>query len=345
MISSFKNLKISAIQSVVPSNVLDLHSLSTLFGENEVDRIIKKTGIRQIRVAEPGCTSSDLCFKSAELLLEKMEMSPKDIDGLVFVSQTRDYLLPQTSSILQHRLGLGINTICFDLPLGCSGYIYGLLQASMMISSGVCKKVLLLSGDTTTRLLKETDHTTRMVFGDAGTATLIEKGDDEFLFKLINDGSGAENLIIPSSGFRKFETEYYKDSKLKDFQNCLYMDGLEIFEFVNSMVPKFIDSFIYDIGWKKSDIDLYLFHQANLFIVETIRKRLKLEKIKVPIIVEKVGNTGPSSIPLLITMMNQEKNINEKRDNIVMCGFGVGLSCGACSTSLTNTNIFNLEEK
>jgi 3-oxoacyl-[acyl-carrier-protein] synthase-3 len=346
---SFENISISAIQSVIPKNKLNFNSLAPLFGQQEVNKIIRTTGISSVRVAHQNITSSDLCFEAGRLLMERSEICSDLIDGLIFVSQTRDHLLPQTSSILQHKLKLPETCICFDLPIGCSGYIYGLFQASMLISSGACSKVLLLAGDTTTKLVNDRDRASRMVFGDAGTATLIEKGRDEISFNIMNDGSGAFQLIVPAGEFRKpksNQTCVTKEAEDLNFRSeeDLYMDGMGVFEFAISRVPDLINLFLNDIGWNKTDVDLFLFHQANYFMVDFLRRRLKLEKIHVPIQVDGVGNTGPSSIPLLISLLKDGDSNNQKKDKVIMVGFGVGLSWGSCAASLKPTKIFPIQE-
>ena len=343
------NISVTGIQSVIPKNKLDFQSFYNLFGEGEVKKIIRTTGISSVRVAHENVTSSDLCYDAARLLMERMDVASNQIDGIVFVSQTRDYLLPQSSSILQHRLGLPETCVCFDLPIGCSGYIYGLLQAAMLINSGACQKVLLLAGDTTSRLINPRDRAARMVFGDAGTATLIEKGKNTLTFNIMNDGSGAQKLIVPAGEFRnpasaQTSIPYEAEEMNYRSEENLYMDGLGIFEFANWRVPILVEDLLSYLGWKKDEVGLFLLHQANSFMVDFLRRKMKLEKHQVPIQVEGVGNTGPSSIPLLITMLADSDSNNQKKKQVIMAGFGVGFSWGACSANLETTRIFSILE-
>jgi len=174
MKSTFNNIHISKIAAALPSDLYDLHDLKDLYGESDVNKIIKTTGISKVRLAKRGLTASDMCEYAAKYLFDN-DVNKDAIDGLLFVSQTRDHILPQTSNILQDKLGLATNTYCLDLPLGCSGYVYGLFQASLLVNSGACTKVLLLAGDTTSQMINDEDRALRMVFGDAGTATIVEK--------------------------------------------------------------------------------------------------------------------------------------------------------------------------
>ena len=341
----FENLQIRAVRSVLPHQAENLHGLAGLYGKEVVNKIIRTTGIRQVRKAQHSITASDLCYSAARLLFERSGIGPDEIDGLVFVSQTRDHLLPQSSSALQFRLGLPEETICFDLPVGCSGYIYGLYQAALLLSSGSCKKVLVLAGDTTTRIVNELDRASRMVFGDGGSATLMEVGENKMYFNIQNDGSGVSKLIVPAGGFRiphSTETVLVEPAEdgNKRSKNDLFMDGMGIFEFANSRVPKLIKDSLLDCSWAKEEVELYLFHQANEFIVNLMRRRLGLTSTQVPFEAGSYGNTGPASIPLLLGSL-ETKSINTlNKDKIVLSGFGVGLSWASCLTSLHKTIIY-----
>ena len=196
MIAEFNNISISKIGTAVPKNSLDLMSLTNLGSEQELKTIIKTTGISSVRVAEVNVTSSDLCIEAANNILGNSEN--EEIDALIFVSQTRDYHLPQTSFIIQSRMNLRKDIFCLDIPLGCSGYINGLFQASLLLQIPNIKKVLLLAGDTSTKMINYKDRATRMVFGDGGSATVLEKGNDTISFNIQSDGSGADSLIIKS---------------------------------------------------------------------------------------------------------------------------------------------------
>lgn len=341
-------LKISAISACVPKNQLDLYSLGDSFGESEVNKIINTTGIKSIRQADSQTTSADLCYLSSKEILETTKIDASEIDGLIFVSQTGDYKMPQTSHILQHRLGLKEDTICFDLPIGCNGYVYGLFQASLLIKSSACKKILVLCGDTITKIINDQDRSLKMVFGDGGSSTLVEKGDDEMSFVIYSDGEKYQDLIIKSGGGRLPYSESDDDLIIDTDGNArknsdLYMDGMSIFNFAITRVPVLIDEILQYTNWNKEDVDLFALHQANKFMIDYLRKKIKVPLHKMPVVVDGFGNTGPATIPILLTELLNE-NKSSKLEKVILCGFGVGLSWGAVSCNLTNTNIIKTLE-
>jgi 3-oxoacyl-[acyl-carrier-protein] synthase-3 len=338
-----ENIKVAAITSYLPINELELASLGNLYGEKEVSSIIKTTGIERVRIAGDNQTSSDMCFEAAQLLIENEKIDRQEIGGLVFVSQTSDYILPATSIILQDRLGLSTETVCLDVHYGCSGYVYGIFQAALWISSGACDKVLVLAGDTSSKMINPKDKSLKMVFGDCGTATLVTKGDARFGFSLCSDGAGHDRLIIPAGGYRKPISCLTKELKCDAENNCrtaedLYMDGMAIFGFAITNVHKNINSLIEQMDWIKSDVNLYALHQANHFMVNYIRKKLKVEVDKVPINVCNYGNTGPATIPLLLSDLYSIEPINLEK--VILCGFGVGLSWGSVACNLNDTHFY-----
>lgn len=338
----FKNISISGISTVVPEDVLKLETLSSVYGLEDVRKIIATTGIKEVRIADNETTASDLCYQAAQHMIDYMDIVKDQIDGLIFVSQTNDYSLPQTSNVLQSRLGLNENVFCLDIRLGCSGYIVGLFQASLLINSGACKNVLVLAGDTTSKIINPKDKSLRMVFGDAGSATYVTSGSDDIGFKIHNKGSGFSQLIVPAGGFRKPVSNLTsneimdQDGNVRS-ENDLYMNGTEIFNFAINKVPPLIDGLLETAKWSKTDVDLFLFHQANNFMVEYLRRKMKIISEKVPLGVETYGNTGPCSIPLLLSHISEQQITSEK---VIMCGFGVGLSWAGCYTNLAKTKIF-----
>lgn len=341
-----KDIKITSISSCVPKDKIDLNNFSSEFGDNEVSRIIKTTGIEGVRQAGLNVTTSDLCIEAAKNLLLVNNIDGAEIGAIIFVSQTADYIMPQTSHIIQSKLGLSEDTICFDLPIGCNGYIYGIYQSSLLISSNSCKKVLLLSGDTSTKIINNRDRSLKMVFGDGGSATLIEKGTDELSFIIYSDGSQFDSLIIPDGGSRnpinENSSQLYFDSEGNGRTSSnLYMDGMAIFNFAIKRVPTLIDEILDFANWEKDEVDLYALHQANKFMIDYLRKKCKVALEKMPVVVDGFGNTGPGTIPILLTELN---SINKELNKVIMCGFGIGLSWGALSCNLSKTNILNTIE-
>jgi 3-oxoacyl-[acyl-carrier-protein] synthase-3 len=337
------NIKITAITSWLPKDSLEMHSLEPEYGKTEVINIIKTTGIERSRIADVTDTSSDMCFRAAIHLLEKEQIDRKEIDGLIFVSQTPDYILPATAICLQDRLELSKDTVCLDIHYGCSGYIYGIFQAALWIQSKACRNVLVLAGDTTSRLIHPKDKSLKMVFGDCGTATLLTKGISSMGVSIHSDGSDFDRLIVPAGGFRKPVNEttsqimYDKDNNGRTEEN-LFMDGMSIFNFAITNVHKDINTLIENMGWEKEDVGLFALHQANDFMVNYIRKKLKVAVEKMPTNVRNYGNTGPASIPLLLSDVCSTSKFNLEK--VIMSGFGVGLSWGSIACNMSETRFY-----
>lgn len=336
------NISIRAIGSYLPEESFEMSSLAENYGEKEVDNIIRATGVERVRIAARDETSSDMCYKAAEHLLEQEGIDRSEIDGVVFVSQTTDYILPATSVILQDRLNLSKETVCLDIHYGCSGFIYGLYQAALWINSGSCKNVLVLAGDTTSRMIHPLDRSLKMVFGDAGTATLVSVGTKQMGVSICSDGSGYDRLIVPAGGFRMPVSgltntiEFDVDNNGRTLEN-LYMDGMAIFNFAISNVHKNIQGLLDFAGWKKSEVDMFALHQANRFMVNYIRKKLKVDESKVPVNVQNYGNTGPATIPLLFSDLAP---VPENVQKVIMSGFGVGLSWGCIAIEMSDTRFY-----
>lgn len=338
------NIGIESVIAWLPENKLDMRSLGLIYGDSEVENIIKATGVESARIADTDMTSSDMCQKAAEYLFDVDGVARSDIDGLVFVSQTSDYILPATSICLQDRLGLSEDTVCIDIHYGCSGYIYGLLQAACWINSGLCSKVLVLAGDTTSRMINPMDKSLRMVFGDCGTATLVGRGDCPMGFHIGSDGSGADRLIVPAGGFRtpvsaKTSLLEYDEDHNGRTKNDLFMDGMAIFNFAITKVHKNINSLLEAMHWEKDSVGLFALHQANMFMVNYVRKKLKARPEVTPTNVTHYGNTGPATIPLLFSDLCCDKKYNLSK--VIMSGFGVGLSWGCVAANMCDTRFYN----
>ncbi|MDD3945082.1 MAG: ketoacyl-ACP synthase III [Bacteroidales bacterium] len=337
------NVQLKAISSWLPNNLVDMTDFGSLYGDAEVSNIIKATGVERVRIADADICSSDLCQLAAEELIMKEGVAKSEIDGLVFVSQTCDWILPATSISLQDRLGLSKDTVCIDIHYGCSGYVYGLFQAATWISTGACKNVLVLSGDTTSRMMNPNDKSLRMVFGDCGTATLVSLGKGMMGFHIQSDGSGADRLIIPAGGFRLpvsdvTSTLEWDEDRNGRTKNDLFMDGMAIFNFAITKVHKNVNALIEEMGWQKEDVGFYALHQANEFMVNYIRKKLKVSADLAPTNCRDYGNTGPATIPLLFSDLCSQKQYNLKQT--IMCGFGVGLSWGSVAADLSETKFY-----
>jgi 3-oxoacyl-[acyl-carrier-protein] synthase-3 len=336
---SIEGIRIAGISACVPKHVY--HNIDYKWiSKKEREQLIKVTGVEQRRIADDKTTTSDLCFAAAEKLIAEAAWNKSEIQILVFVSQSRDYPIPSTSCILQDRFGLSKTCITLDINLGCSGYVYGLsVIASMMRCSGI-KKGLLLVGDISTKHISYKDKSAFPLFGDAGTATLIENTNkkEKIGFNLQTDGSGFDAIMIPDGGMRnhisKKSFEYKKISPGIIRHNIhLILDGIKIFNFALSEVIPNINVLLTEEKSQLENIDYFIFHQANLLINESLRKKLKLPKEKVPNTIHKFGNTSCASIPLTI-VTELKKQVEKEKLNFLLAGYGIGLSWGAVTITM-----------
>ncbi|MFH0725707.1 MAG: ketoacyl-ACP synthase III [Pseudomonadota bacterium] len=333
-------VKLSGISCAVPAAVITPEDSGELFGVEEVKKIVKNTGVHQRHVVSRGMCASDLCVSSAKCLLEGLGWDRKEIEVLINVTQTPDYLLPATACTIQTRLSLSQNCAAFDVNLGCSGYVYGLWVISNLMKCSKIKKGLMLAGDTISRICNPRDRSTAPLFGDAGTATAVELDDraEEMVFVLGTDGLGEDKLIVPGGGFRNpFGIKNHGVSARDEGERSdreLFMDGAEIFTFTLKCVPKLVEDILGRANWSMDDIDYFVFHQANKFILDHLRKKLKIPEEKFITAIGSYGNTSCASIPLAMNAVLKEKLVAERK-RLVLAGFGVGyswagiaLSCG-----------------
>ena len=329
------NVKIVGLGACVPENIVDNRKLKLLGNSDEITNFIETTGIaKRHTIGKNKICASDLCFEAAERLISELNWNKKEIDCLIFVSQTPDYILPATSCILQNRLGLSTECFAIDISLGCSGWVYGLATLSHLLASGNFKKGLLLNGDTVTVTKSDRDKSTSPLFGDAGTATALEFDTSAapMYFHTATDGSGYKSIMIEDGGFRNFfspESLEIKEYEKGIFRNNLqsHLNGPDVFIFGITKAPKSINGLIDYFNLDKKDIDYLLLHQANLLMNNKIRKKVGIEEDKVPYSLSEYGNTSSASIPLTIVTKLQDKVLDSKQ-RFLACGFGVGLSWG-----------------
>lgn len=335
--TKFNNVKISGLTTVVANNRKSIDGEVNLYGGDlkQIERVKKTIGLNERCVVDNETTSLDLCAQAFQKLIIGMNLAPEDVDGLIFVTQTPDYFLPSNSSVIHGKFALSKNCACLDLNQGCSGYVYGLWMAHMMVSSGTCNKVVLLAGDSMSRAVNPRDRASFPLFGDSGTATLIERAQESTttFFDLHTDGRGFESIIIPAGGFRKpcsdeTKVEFEEDGNFRSEEN-LAMHGGKVFNFAMKEVPKAVDDILSFSGKTTEEIDYIVFHQANKFVIENITKRLKKHDLTNVVIpsdtVGKFGNQGPSSIPTTLSDALPVIISNSKKQ-LLLCGFGVGLS-------------------
>ena len=338
----YSNVRIAGIAAGVPkivkNNLTDINNISKEYTQEE---FVKTTGVVERHVSKTLCTS-DLCCAAAEKLIADLQWEKTDIEAIVFVSQTSDYLIPSTSCILQHRLGLSKECFATDCTLGCSGWVYGLGQVLSLIATGEIKKALLLAGDAKNLA----DGPSENLFGHAGTATAVEycEGAKDFLFHFGTDGSGYDAIIKPDGGARNvvsshsFEFEEI-DGKIYN-RLMLQMNGMDVFSFAISTAPKSVKKMAEHFEFDYQDADYFIFHQANLKINNMIAKKLKLDESKVPLSLSNFGNTSSASIPL--TIVSQLRDNLQNPTKFICCGFGVGLSWGTVAFEIDNIVIPDL---
>ncbi len=336
---SVRGVRISGIAGAVPKTTED-NLLYERISEQERALLVKTTGVRFRHCAANGETTSDLCFAAANQLIENLNWRRDEIDLIVFVSQSPDYFLPASSVVIQGRLGLNKNAAAFDINLGCSGFVYGLSVVSTMMSTGGFRKALLLAGDISTAGITPADKSTWPLFGDAGTATALEySAEQRSVFSLQSDGTGYETIIIPDGGLRNpiSDRTYVNEEKepgvIRHRRN-LWLNGLEVFNFSVREAPANISELLAFAGIQQQEIDYFIFHQANKLMVETIRKKLKIESEKVLYSLDKYGNTSSASIPL--TIVSEMQNQVAAKKTWVFSGFGVGLSWGSAVVQTEN---------
>ena len=342
----FKNVGINAISACVPKTVVRNRDLGYLIPEEEIEKTINNIGIEEKRISDADCCSSDLCLKAAHQLMQDNEIDPESIGALVFVSQTSDYHQPATAPILQHKLGLPKDTLSFDINLACSGYVYGLSTAYAYANMGL--RVLLLVGETMSKIVSRKDKVNTPLFGDAGTATLIEPGDyGDAVFSLHSDGAGAMVMNVPYGGFRNqscaegLKEETDTDGSVRTGEQ-FRMDGMDVFNFGMREEPKDIKRLLAECEMTMDQVDVLIYHQANKFMTDFFSKKLKIDVSKTPYSLKHFGNTSSASIPL--TIVSQMKDGYPQRNRTILSGFGAGLSWGSVMLDLSKCAISELIE-
>ena len=324
---------IKALTYALPKKALTNERLVEEFPEWSVDKIANKVGIHTRHIADENETAADLAVRAAEkLFATETNINRNEIDFILFCTQSPDYFLPTSACLIQDKLGLPTTCGALDFNLGCSGYIYGLSLAKGLIMGGIAKNVLFLTGETYTKHLHPKDKGNRTIFGDAGSATLIStEGFAEIgNFSLGTDGKGAENLIVKTGAFKHkspLNDLNFDEKANPTSSDYLFMNGSEIFNFTIDVVPSLVNYTLDKNELTKEDVDGYVFHQANAFMLNFLRKKLKIEEEKFHYYMSEVGNTVSSTIPIVLYEKLKE---NKLKGNLLLAGFGVGYSWGGC---------------
>ncbi len=323
--------KIKAIEFYLPEERLTNDQLGEIYEGWSSRKIEKKTGIKVRHIASAEETAADLGYKAAIKLFAKNNISPSDVDYLLFCTESPDYPLPPSSCILQNRLGLPITTGALDFNLGCSGFVYGLGVAHGLISSGQAKNVLLITAETYSKYIHPQDKSVRTIFGDGAAATLITESDNEQVGPFVygTDGAGATNLIVPKGASRgPMHIESLNLSEKTNYPDFLFMNGPEIFNFTIQSVPKAVKQILIKSSLVLNDIDCFIFHQANKFMLEHLRQKIDIPKEKFFVDISETGNTVSSTIPIALHKA-KEQGFYKEGDVALLIGFGVGYSWAA----------------
>lgn len=329
--------EIKGVVTCLPKNKITNSFFENFLTKDEINGIEKVSGVKT-RYWVEGESGVDLCVEAGKNLMFNLGWSASDIDAVIYVTQSPDYVLPASAIKIAGKLNLEPGYIAYDVNLGCSGYPYGLFLAETMIASGIATKVLLFAGETTSKIIDKKEKSTALIFGDAGSATALELSTESpSLYLLGSDSSGEKNLIVPASRFCQNVMEF--DSRISGRNpSYIYMDGAEVFNFTLKTVPHLVSD-----AKKLSNegIDYYLFHQANKFMLDYLIKKMKIDPLFAPINIESYGNTSSVSIPLLLTT---SLNKIVKKNNLTklgLFGFGVGYSWSACVKAIKKDVVLN----
>lgn len=320
--SNIEGVRIAGVVSSAPARSFDNVADTGQFDRDEVRKVVAMAGVARRRVSGPDQCSSDLCIAAAGRLLAELSWSPSSIDGLVFVTQTPDYFLPSTASVVHRALELSDGCAAFDVGLGCSGYPYGLWLGHMMVACGGLERVLVLHGETPTKFTHESDRATWLLFGDAGSATALERGPGERAsFVVHSDGKGVNDLIVPAGGFRE---RFSSDPR----RHYLEMNGANLFTFTIKQMPPLVQETLKLAGRSAAEVDQFVMHQSNRFMMQHLARKLEVPPERMPLTLDTFGNTGGASIPLTLTHA-LAKAPRERKQTAMLIGYGVGLSWGA----------------
>lgn len=326
---------IKAISYHLPEKVLTNDELAREFPDMKIDDLTRLTGVKKRHIAAAGETAGDLAFHAAQKLFDEHGIMPAEIDHIIFCAQGADYITPSTACILQDRLGIPEHAGSLDINQGCTGFIYGLSVANGLIATDAAQNVLLLTSVNISKLIHPEDKSTRAIFGDGAAATLVSSNDGvqgsgigDFVFG--TDGKGFDNIIIKHGGARyphiKFKSEDYIDEAgNKRNDRCFYMNGAAVFNFSVEKVPHMIRQLFDKAGIAEDDVDLYVLHQANRIILESIFRKMKIPAEKTLYHLEDCGNTVSSTIPIALYHAIADGKV-KRGDTMILAGFGVGFS-------------------
>ena len=346
---SFKNIRVAGVACAVPTNEVKTETYKSLFGDEEVEKFMEMTGVRASHRTSEHQTCSDLGYRAASELLAKKGIDPNEIGALIFASHSPDYRRPSTAFVLQYRLGLPKEAVCYDISLGCSSLVVGMQTIASIMNTSDINKALLIVGDTAGKSVYPNDRSSAMLFGEAGAVMLLEKTkyeNDEIKALVRSDGSGFKYMIVPGGGYRNLhaseEVVMCEDGNPRTLMNS-FIQGTSVFTFTIFDVPRLIKDFFAKTETTPEFYDCFAFHQANLYILKQIAKKTKIDFEKLPITLDRYGNTSGASA--IVSLCDKYGKSEEKKTIKVMtCGFGIGISLGATSFEINTDDILPIYE-
>lgn len=341
--SEFQNICIGGVCSALPTkHIINMKEYGTVFGEDVVRKNEATTGVSGVYVCHETQTASDLCFAAAKRLMEEKGVEPGSVDILLYCAYSQDFHAPATAYVLQHRLGLSTDCIVLDIPLGCSGFVCGLQAMCSLLSCSTAQRGLLLVGDTTRRQISPLDKSI-LLFGEAGSAILVEKQERQktMRFAIRSDGARYHSILMPGNGERVMENASHERTRREDgnvrSDYDMWLDGMGVFNFSITDVPRLILEFMGRYHDSPADFDCLLLHQANLFILKHLAKKVKFPMEKVPVSLDKYGNCGGATIP--VTICDSFAGKEPRHLRALVSGFGVGLSWGAAAIEFSTQDV------
>lgn len=346
---NFKNIRVAGVACAVPANEVKTEAYKPLFGGEEVEKFMEMTGVRASHRTSEFQTCSDLGYRAARELLQKKGISAEEIGALIFASHSPDYRRPSTAFVLQYRLGIPKEAVCYDISLGCSSLVVGMQTIASIMNTSDIKKALLFVGDTAGKSVYPEDRSSAMLFGEAGAVMLLEKTDndnDQINALVRSDGTGFKYMIVPGGGYRNLhaseEVVMCEDGNPRTLMNS-FIQGTSVFTFTIFDVPRLIKDFFAQTETTPDYYDCFAFHQANLYILKQIAKKTKIDFERMPITLDRYGNTSGASA--IVSLCDKYGESNESKTIKVMaCGFGIGISLGATSFEINTDDILPIYE-
>ena len=342
----YNNIHIAGVASAVPTQRVIVDSFADSFGKENVEKFSKMTGIKEFRKTFEHQTASDLGYAAADKLLSEKNINRDEIGALVFIAHSVDYRRPATACVLHKRLGLSKDCATFDIGLGCSATVYGLQVVGSMMANSDISKALLITGESLTKMVNPGDKSVAMLFGDGGSAILLEKRDGSPMDILLRtDGNGYNAIIAPAGGYRNMDAsrkdEVWPDGNVRNLYNT-YMNGTDVFSFTITEIPVAIRDFIEKTGVGIEEYDCFAFHQANQYISKQLAKKFKIPMGKMPLCLDRYGNTSAPAVTMALCDRYGEERGGEIKT--MFCCFGVGLSWGVASARISVDDILPIIE-